>query len=306
MGTFQQWLSEQTGRPQTDPVGWLARYWDSFRDTRPRRSSPDSIERWLVDNAPDEATQHAVTTAVAEAKVAYRKRDEPAAGETPRELTQAEQAAFSEMNAPHPLDADPPRPLSGIEAERAHQAGLHPAEPTGSQQAAQEIAQQHGWVSGSMAGRSAGTSEPGTLADGHTDGDGCIRMTGSSADDLPRIAAHFGVPPRPDPADALDQLSRELLQRSAEAAARSERAVELAALTLRLVTRIARHMGVTAEMLDAEMSLAGQLAAPAAAPEPIDMTGQLYGQALQPDPTPPGEQAAEFARWWGTLGQQGG
>lgn len=74
MATFQSWLNDQTVRPDSDPVGWLARLWKSHETDRPRMSSPVSIGRFLEDQADgDEARGH-VTEAVRAATVAYRDR----------------------------------------------------------------------------------------------------------------------------------------------------------------------------------------------------------------------------------------
>jgi hypothetical protein len=76
MATFQSWLADQLVRPETDPVGWLARQWKAHEGNRPRVSSPTGIGRFLEEQAgEDQAAKGYVNEAVKAATTAYRERD---------------------------------------------------------------------------------------------------------------------------------------------------------------------------------------------------------------------------------------
>jgi hypothetical protein len=99
--TFARWLTEQAGRGQQDPIGWLARVWGSLEpDLRARVSSPTKIKQRLAEHGPQKDDwQQYLATAVDTAIAAYRERgldtaqqlppatDEPAAAELAGEGT---------------------------------------------------------------------------------------------------------------------------------------------------------------------------------------------------------------------------
>src|SRR4030095_15634625 len=57
MATFTSLLADQEGRPEQDPVGWLARQWKAAEGNRPRVSSPTGVKRHLTTLAPDTGTE---------------------------------------------------------------------------------------------------------------------------------------------------------------------------------------------------------------------------------------------------------
>jgi hypothetical protein len=99
--TFARWLTEQSGRAQQDPIGWLSRAWGSLDpDLRARISSPTKIKERLAEHGSQTAEwQGYLATAVDAAISEYRKRgldtaqqlppvtDEPAAAELAGEGT---------------------------------------------------------------------------------------------------------------------------------------------------------------------------------------------------------------------------
>jgi hypothetical protein len=92
-GTFASWLALQGSRPQSDPIGWLARAWDSFAgDSRPRLSSPVSIGKFLSEHGSQEtAWQNGLAEAVEAATIAYREAGQAPAGEQPSPPADGEQ-----------------------------------------------------------------------------------------------------------------------------------------------------------------------------------------------------------------------
>lgn len=323
MASFQIWLQNQEPLGNGDPVGWLALRWRSFEGNRPRLSSPVKIGAFLSDQAETEADRQAVLAAVATATDRYRRRaetvqlrdgevahraEQPLAGTLPPWQPPAADA----IPLPVPGPVQPAGPVAGAIYPVSGELGGLPA----------ELAQPAGQAPPDWSGHVPGPAQPAGLAPGHADGDGCVRLTGSSADDLPRIGAHFGVPPVPA-AGGIAEVHERL-----DALARGW------ALTQHTVDRIALRLGVERQPLDqalaeatryvagwlsepwtapdgqpaAQVSGAGQLSGdPAAAPAP-SMAAQLYGaqasgdpagDPVLPDPRPAEVQRAEFEAWWG-------
>jgi len=72
-GTFASWLGDQVTRPDTDPIGWLARQWKALEGPdRPKVSSPTGISRHLKTLRDDTEWQGFLGQAINEATDAYR------------------------------------------------------------------------------------------------------------------------------------------------------------------------------------------------------------------------------------------
>jgi hypothetical protein len=266
MSTFQTWLNDQTAREMTDPVGWLARLWDSHKEHRPRLSSPDRIGAWLIEQTADEPTQRGITQALGNAKTAYANLDTSApAGRT---LTAGEQQAFTEMNEPAPDGSTEPPDAPA------------PAGPPGETLPV-------------LPARQEGAQDP-------------YRLTGDSGADLARIADHLGLPPyQPASLDQLTAMLTEATNTLARRLDGLERlaAIELR-YTERIARRLGIEPEPLDTAMTLASQLAEPPPVPVAPAVNGDMGSELYGGAIVPDHTPQDRQRADFGQWWGMLNPQ--